>query len=204
MKRGKHIGQSAWQQGVVLPITLIVLVAMTLAGIALLRSVDTSSVIAGNLAFRQSATASADRGVEMAITYLTEHYTELENDKGGEGYYSTSQDGLDLTGNSTDTKLEKLDWNDSSKVKTLPADTAGNVVAFVIHRMCDKSGAFVSANCAAEQSDRNGSSKGILCQMMTYQTCHWQKIASHPFYRITARVTGPRNTTSFVQVVVVI
>jgi len=89
-------------------------------------------------------------------------------------------------------------------VKTLPVDSAGNVVAYVIHRMCDNSGAFTAANCSAEQGDRGGSSKGILCQMMTYQTCHWQRIASHPFYRITARVTGPRNTASYVQVVVVI
>ena len=39
------------QSGVVLFISLIILVAMSLAGIALIRSVDTSNLIAGNLAF---------------------------------------------------------------------------------------------------------------------------------------------------------
>jgi Tfp pilus assembly protein PilX len=40
------------QQGVVLLMALIMLVALTLAGIALVRSVDTTNLIAGNLAFK--------------------------------------------------------------------------------------------------------------------------------------------------------
>jgi Tfp pilus assembly protein PilX len=51
------------QQGVVLFIALIVLVAMSLAGIALMRSVDTNVLIAGNLAFRQGATMAGDWGI---------------------------------------------------------------------------------------------------------------------------------------------
>ncbi len=60
-------GRLRSQRGVILIITLIVLVAMTLASIAMVRSVDTSTVIAGNLAFKQSATASGDAGLEAAI-----------------------------------------------------------------------------------------------------------------------------------------
>jgi Tfp pilus assembly protein PilX len=56
------------QRGAILFIALIVLVAMTLAGIALMRSVDTNVLIAGNLAFRQGATAAGDYGVEDART----------------------------------------------------------------------------------------------------------------------------------------
>ena len=44
------------QSGVVLFIALIVLVAMSLAGVALVRSVDTNLLIAGNLAFKQGDT----------------------------------------------------------------------------------------------------------------------------------------------------
>ena len=52
------------EQGVVLFIALIVLVAMSLAGIALMRSVDTGILIAGNLGFRQNATHVGDLGIE--------------------------------------------------------------------------------------------------------------------------------------------
>jgi Tfp pilus assembly protein PilX len=51
----------------VLFIALIVLVAMTLAGIAIMRSVDTATLIAGNLAFKQGTVQSSDNGVEQAF-----------------------------------------------------------------------------------------------------------------------------------------
>jgi Tfp pilus assembly protein PilX len=40
----------ARQRGVMLIIALIVLVAMTMAGIAMMRSVDTATIVAGNIA----------------------------------------------------------------------------------------------------------------------------------------------------------
>ena len=56
------------QSGVVLVISLIVLVALTLAGLALVRSTDTGNVISGNFAFRMAALQSVDTGVEAAFT----------------------------------------------------------------------------------------------------------------------------------------
>ena len=67
MSRGP---QARAQRGVVLFIALIVLVAMSLAGIALMRSVDTNVLVAGNLAFRQTNTMYGDVGVEAASTTL--------------------------------------------------------------------------------------------------------------------------------------
>jgi type IV pilus assembly protein PilX len=59
------------QRGVVLFFTLIALVVMSLAAVALIRSVDTSTMIAGNLAFRQSGGSSTDTGIEAAIAWLS-------------------------------------------------------------------------------------------------------------------------------------
>jgi type IV pilus assembly protein PilX len=58
------------QRGVIMIIALIVLVAMTLGGIAMVRSVYTTNLIAGNLAFRESAVSSGDTGVEAAVAFL--------------------------------------------------------------------------------------------------------------------------------------
>jgi Tfp pilus assembly protein PilX len=206
MKYGKPSGRNrlTWQDGVVLPLTLIVLVAMTLAGIALLRSVDTSSVIAGNLAFRQSATVSGDMGVEAAISWLKNGGADLTVDSPQNGYYASRQDKLDLTGNLTTDTGDNLNWDKASEAKTLAKDSAGNVVAYVIHRMCDAEGDLDPANCAVEQSVRGGSSLGGARQMLTYHPGAWDEVADRGYYRITARITGPRNTTSYIQVVVVI
>ena len=61
---------SGKQHGVVLLLTLIILVAMMLAGIAMMRSVDTGNVIAGNLAFKQATTHAADGGTSTGFTAL--------------------------------------------------------------------------------------------------------------------------------------
>jgi type IV pilus assembly protein PilX len=60
------------QQGVVLLVALIVLVALTLAGVALVRSVDTANLVAGNLSFHQSAIQAGERSTELAVTWLTD------------------------------------------------------------------------------------------------------------------------------------
>ena len=60
----------ASQRGVVLLIALIVLVALALAGVALIRSVDTTNLIAGNMSLHQSAIHSGERSTEQAIDWL--------------------------------------------------------------------------------------------------------------------------------------
>ena len=50
------------QRGLALFFALIAMVAIMLAAIVLVRSVDTATLISGNLAFQQNATRSADGG----------------------------------------------------------------------------------------------------------------------------------------------
>ena len=210
MQRKQGFGQgtqrlirSRRQRGVILVITLIVLVAMTLAGIAMIRTVDTSTIIAGNLAFKQSATTSGDAGVEAAITWLGANGGTLEEDSAADGYYATSQDSLDVTGNKTpDDASDNLDWTSDEVVTILPIDTAGNVVAYIVHRMCDNTGPLDGETCAVEQSAQGGNSQGAGRQMLTYQAGSWSSVANRGYYRITARISGPRNNTSYVQAII--
>jgi type IV pilus assembly protein PilX len=195
------------QQGVVLIIALIVLVAMTLASVAMIRSVDTSSLIAGNLAFKQSGIASADAGVNEAITWLNANGTLLEGDVAGSGYYATGQDCLDLTGNGhlprkCGAPFTAFDWTNANAVRTLPQDAAGNDISYVIHRLCDTPGALTGEKCTVEESAQTGSSKGGARQMLTYQPGSWGSVANRGYYRITVRVAGKRNNVSYVQAVV--
>lgn len=73
-----YVYESAMKQrGMVLFFALIALVVMSLAAVALIRSVDTSTIIAGNLAFRQAATSSGDAGLESAIASMAALETVL-------------------------------------------------------------------------------------------------------------------------------
>src|SRR6187399_3021659 len=58
------------ERGVVMFIALLVMVALSLAGIALIRSADTATVVSGNLAFKQAAVYAVDRSIEQAVKAL--------------------------------------------------------------------------------------------------------------------------------------
>jgi type IV pilus assembly protein PilX len=77
-------------------VALIILVALTLAGVALIRSVDTANIIAGNLSFRESAVHAGERGTQAAIDGLKAreeaNRTSLYNDSPVDGYSAVRVD----------------------------------------------------------------------------------------------------------------
>jgi hypothetical protein len=58
------------QRGVVLFIALIAMVVLSLAGVALIRAVDTSGSAAGNIAFREASVTAVNLAVEQAVNWL--------------------------------------------------------------------------------------------------------------------------------------
>ncbi len=205
-----HIPPSPRSQGgLALFVALIVLVAMSIAGVALIRSVDTGTLIARNLAFQQSATLSGDQGIETARSWLLNNSSSLTGDRPGNGYYATSQDMLDLTGNVTpgDTS-DNVNW-DGQGGPTTPTcqaqDRVGNIVCYVIHRLCDTTGPLDSSTCSTRQYIRTDSSKGVSSGEGRYMRSSWDpEIASMGVYRVTIRVAGTRNNISYLQAFIVI
>jgi Tfp pilus assembly protein PilX len=187
------------QRGVILFVALIVLVAMTLTGIALIRSVDTNVLVAGNLAFRQGATAAADWGIEAARTYLkttlAANKSVLDGDNPAAAYYATWQTGLDMVGTTT----SPFNWSGASQL--VGTDSAGNEVRYVLHRMCEASGATTAANANCVKASGSGGATGA--DGSTKATVSYSALAlpssTVVYYRVTVRVLGPRNTLSFVQ-----
>lgn len=202
------------EQGVVLLIALIVLVAMTLAGLALVRSVDTGNVVAGNLAFKQTATLAADAGTEAAINFLMplNGTADTYTDKPTSGYYATSQDTLDLTGASNDPSRALVDWDNNNcngvaasacvKASDTIVDAAtGNTVRYIINRLCQSTGDSNSASNSCVTYTAVGSSSPKRGEFKYGDDKRFEPLPA-VYYRITSRVKGPRNTVSFVQTLV--
>lgn len=190
------------QHGIVLIIALIVMASMTLAAIALVRSVDTSVLVAANLAFRQSATLAGDTGLRDATTWLTTNAggTTLHSDifDADDSYWASAQNAPPAFDPLT------YDWesnNNSHCVITgCLADAAGNTVRYVIHRLCDLAGNPLSVQCVrppATSGSTNNSTKGVV-------SAGTMAIGSTAtaYYRITVKIAGPRNTNSYVQAIV--
>jgi type IV pilus assembly protein PilX len=195
--RRTRSGRHSKQGGVVLMMALIVLVAMTLAGIALVRSVDTSVVIAGNLAFKQAATNSGDIGIETGVGWLEANNSgsNLHAHIPAQGYAATRQD--PQTGQTWDAF-----WNTvlvpAGQVITLAPDAAGNTVAYTIQRLCNQALAPTATGAGCEVSPSAGGAASSSKTAGTVQLLYNSQI----YYRITSRIAGPRNSVSYVQAIV--
>lgn len=203
------------QRGIVLLMAMVVLIALTLAGLALTRSVYTSNAIAGNLAFQQAATHAADEGVESAIAWLESNngmitsptaseciingvsLAVLACDQPNKGYVAHKQDPDD--GNWPNFWTKTVLNNDMAI--TLPVDQTGNTVSYLIQRMCTSNGDSqdTSNDCTASPFPTSSScAGGSSCAAQSNNLAS----VSQVYYRITVRVVGPRNTQSFVQSIV--
>jgi len=175
------------QRGVVLFIALIVLVAMTMAGIAIMRSVDTGNLISGNLAFKQGTLQGGDFAVNGAVTYLlAQEFTgQLDNTNPSAGYMAIGYNAM-----------TEPDWTSDAawaNAVTVGTDATGNKAEYLINRLCDTQGAPNSVNCARIQKvgGEAGNSQGYFGGQF--------KNTPMIIYRITTRITGPRNSASIIQ-----
>lgn len=189
------------QHGVVLLISLIVLVAMTLAGVALMRSVDTTVVAAGNFAFKQSAIQVADNGTQRAAIWLGNNMggAVLINDNASAGYFSSRPA-------QEPNWYDMANWGEGVVLDGGTPDASGNVIRYVIHRMCTQpntpyngSNAGVANECGLYYPQSTSSVGGSM-QVGAPQFLGTPQI----YYRITTRVDGPRNTVSVVQTTVLV
>ena len=221
MKSPLHstLALSTKQTGVVLLIALIVLIAMTLAGIAMIRSTDTGNVVAGNIAFRQAALQEADVGVDAAFNALTTSSITSTTATAGPRYYAIMQTATTapaLGANGAPSYIAAMTPGDA--VGTADAyggtgfsATTGNRVRYVIERMCNlvpvsggvaahipATAAEIKANCLTYNpaAGTNNSSRNALRVQLS------NIVTPIVYYRVTVRVDGPRNTLSMAQSII--
>ncbi|MDB5872863.1 MAG: hypothetical protein JWQ07_2305 [Ramlibacter sp.] len=201
------------QRGISLLFALMSLVILGFAAVALTRSVDTGILIMGNLAFKQDTLVSAGSGAEQAITWIQNNINTgvLDSDHTDLGYYASSLDKLDPTGNKSTAADPKplVNWDGSCQgatsgtfvnCSTLPfTGTAvnGNKIQWVITRLCDSPGSASGSNLCirpvslstASSKDRGELLSGGRISVGT----------ASPYFRVIVRVEGPRGTLSYTE-----
>lgn len=214
------------QRGIVLVFALIALIALTMAAIAFTRTVDTGAIVAGNLSFNRASAAISDIGLEAARTALSTisldatcgvspcvwKNTETTGKGPPNGYWAANQPAFDyrLGGAAGGA----YNWTQSYLLNpaTLPAvqqsALTGYTIRYIIHRMCGVSwssdaagnnGDPITADCVRDNVVlTGGAEKGSLDygNLLNQQ----QQNTTTPYYRVTLRVEGPRNSIAYVQV----
>lgn len=183
------------QRGVTLLIALIALIAMSLAGIALVRSLDTGNLIAGNLAFRQASLQAADKGVEAAFIALPTILATKRDENIPNQYFALKQS-EDSRGVPTTANWASVPCRDHTNA-TVSCATQDYQVKYVIERLCDPSASLpvtdVQASCQCDVGSGKGGSKGSFSPSFT--------TADAVYFRVTIQVSGPRQTMTYTQAI---
>jgi hypothetical protein len=188
--------------------TLIALVLMLIAVAAVVRSVDTSAGVVSNLAFRRDLTNRAELAIAQAKAALNAggsvfsetarsadlalaHYsaTRLASPTGGIGVPAV------LVSNSA---YDSAGYTCIGGAGTALADCAkpgadGIVIRWVIDRQCvGGTSSFATSACAYLSGNQDA---GGSAQLATRKPSG----AARGLFRISVRVTGPRNTEAYIQ-----
>jgi type IV pilus assembly protein PilX len=193
------------QRGVTLFIALIVLVAMTMAAVAMMRSVDTATVVAGNIGFRQSAVNAADQGVQTAYAWLGANVggAGISNDSFANGYASSVP-----AGEAPDWYTNSASWANKFVVPlSCPAtgvvgkDCAGNAVSYVIHRLCPIANCAPNATCGGIVNicGQTLSSTAVSGEGVDQSAPNFFTTPPATHYRVTVQALGPRSSIAYVQ-----
>ena len=177
------------ERGIVLFVVLIALVVMTIAGIALMRNVDTGQQVAGALAFKQNTLHAGDAGIERGRAWLAANVagTGLHAHSAGNGYFAS--------------RTDPADWDAFFRTSALASnftDGQGNTVTYVIHRLCVAAGdpSAPASECISDATTGTTPGNSAAAGRISVRT------DNRYFYRVTVRVSAPRNTVTYVQSVI--
>ena len=211
------------QRGASLVFAMMTVVALSLAAVALIRSVDTGTTILGNVSFKQDTLMAADEGTSRAVEWLrTERDRNddaLDFDRlsgNGAGYSARFIDFLDPTAAVTDARRVAIDWNDdgcrtprgTTPARCVPPSAPvklanGNVVRHLIVRLCSDQGSSTSGlircprpiGTAASLSDERNEINSQQAERISSSTVT-------EYYRVIVRAQGALNAVSTTETLV--
>lgn len=183
------------QRGVILLFVIIIVVLLMIAAVALVRSVDSSLIIAGNIAFKRDLLNQSERAVALAKKSfsdggaLADAATRQSNSSPHN--YSAIILGTNAQG-IPNILLNDDAWTASGMTGADIIDsTSGVTIRYVIDRLCTTEGPSSSAKCMVVSHGPSGGSDFLLTRRAGGGT--------PPVYRISVRIKGPQNTQTYVQ-----
>jgi len=217
-----HRPPRAGQRGVSLVFSLLALVALSLAAVALIRAVNTGSGILGNLGFKQDALLGADDATRVAIEWLggkvNASSTDLYADITASGYYAADRPSLNATGASSSTATAAIDWSGSgcgsltgaNCLQPVTADptkmkNTGVTAQYVVLRLCNLAGDPTASSSTIQCASPLTASASPSVEKNSPKSSSPRRAGStvqSQYYRIVVRAKGARGTLSFTDTVV--
>ncbi|WP_440534621.1 pilus assembly PilX family protein [Variovorax sp. YR566] len=179
------------QRGVILLFCLIVLVILMAGSVAVVRSMHTSLATAGNLAFRRDLVNQGERAVSLVLAKFVGSGTlaDATDDLPGENFKATKLD--TNTQGVPNALLNDKTFATVGKASNDITDTAAQVsIRYVIDRLCSNTGPATSTGCVQSSAAPAGG---------TVTPTPPPAAPTATIYRLSLRVSGPRDTQVFMQ-----
>lgn len=186
------------QGGAALPVMLIMMLVMLVTSIYLLRSSNSATLAASNLAYDATLSRAVDFGLHTGFQWLSDTASTakatLNADDAGQGYHAN----FDTTLTPSDEDF----WTNSRLVE----DPDGNRIRYVIHRMCSATGGFSATGQRCLLTSANTVKIGNRVAIGESLASDAPAYASSPqiHYVITARIDGARGGNVINQMAVLI
>jgi type IV pilus assembly protein PilX len=201
-------GQTRNQRGVVLLFTLIALVILLIASIALIRSLNTSLFTAGNIGFKRDLQNQSERAVNQVLAQFDAGgalgLIDARKDHAPSKNYSASF--LPTNAYGIPQILEKSDTDFAAAWTAPDIDVSDQKikVRYVVDRLCRSTGDEQDLGAGGCVLADNAASPGTSASNLqsaerSLGTGLAGAVPISVIYRISVRVTGPRNTQSFFQ-----
>ena len=182
------------QRGVVLIFTLIILLILTIGAVALMRSMNTALVSAGNLAFRRDLANQGEQAVSKVIAQFSTGGI-LANSATTQADVPSANYSARILGTNPQGVPTVLLGSDAAFAATWTAPDMLGVtpdvsIRYIIDRLCDNSGAPATVHCVQS----TGSTRAV----DTNDTGSLPP-PSTTLYRLTVRIITPRSAAVFLQ-----
>ena len=191
----------ARQVGLVMPFMLIALVVMLISAVAMIRSFDTSLILAGNLGFKRDLVNEGERGVAAAFAELKlagNNFTPTSSSSSTStaSFANLNYSAVMLPTNSQGVPTALVDDSQFSTYGSTANDISSTnndqvKIRYLIDRQCNAVGVFNTQNCL--------SMPAINVKQGTDAIKNPNGTTNAVIFRISVRVTGPRNTQVYLQ-----
>lgn len=193
------------QQGVVLVVVMVLLVAMMLGGMSLMRSIDVSTLLSSNLSFKRDTLNQAGAALnDAAVTMKTSGFFNNTDAAANAANATTwraarfwpimlAADANGIPTVLTSKTAYKTAFGDPMSGATI---TNGNEVRYVIERMCTDYGVAKEETCVFGNGNTGGQERTAVGGSQGNPGG-----AGFPMFRITIRTDGPRGTLTYTQAI---
>jgi len=192
----RHI--PARQRGVALPVVLIILAVMLLSSIYLMKSIHSTTLATGNLAYDATLSESVELGLHKGFEWLrataSTSQAALSVDSKPNGYVATL--------NTSKTPRDSAFWDGSALVDS----PTGGSIEYVIHRMCSDPLPYGDPKNNCVQTAARTGALGTPVALGTSLSVASPVYAGAPqvHYVITARLRGAKGASVTNQMIVLI